>query len=254
MGQRLVQLVGENPELTLAGAVDRRDSPYLGLDAGHIAGMGTLGVIVTGDFASAVEKSGVYLDFSSPEGAVEHVRVAARQGVAAVIGVTALDEKAQAAVREAAASIPVVLAPNMSFGVNLMYRLAAEAAETLGRDYEIEILEAHHSRKRDAPSGTALALLDLLAQARGLDPSACAVFGRSGTPGPRPKDEIGVHAVRGGEIVGTHSVMFAGPGEVLEITHRAQSRDSLAGGAVRAALWIRGKPPGLYSFRDVLGL
>jgi 4-hydroxy-tetrahydrodipicolinate reductase len=254
MGQRLVQLVAENPELALAGAVDRRDSPFLGLDAGHIAGVGTLGVNVADDFGPAAAASRVYLDFSSPEGAEEHVLTAARTGTAAVIGVTALSEKATAVIREAAETIPVVLAPNMSFGVNLMYRIAAEAASVLGPDYEMEIVESHHDRKKDAPSGTALALLDRLAAARGLDPAACAVYGRHGTPGARPRNEIGVHAVRGGEIVGTHTVIFAGPGEVLEITHRAQSRDALAGGAIRAAVWIRGKQPGLYSFGDVLGL
>jgi 4-hydroxy-tetrahydrodipicolinate reductase len=254
MGQRLVQLVAENPDLRLAGAVDRRESPYLGLDAGHIAGVGTLGVAVTDDFIPAAEASKVYLDFSSPEGAEDHLKAAAKIGVAAVIGVTALGEGALETVREASASIPVVLAPNMSFGVNLMYRLAADAAGILGREYEIEIVETPHDRKTDAPSGTALALLERLAAARGHDPAACAVYGRHGTPGARPKDEIGVHAVRGGEIVGTHTVMFAGPGEVLEITHRAQSRDALAGGAIRAAVWIRSKPPGLYTFGDVLGL
>jgi 4-hydroxy-tetrahydrodipicolinate reductase len=254
MGQRLVQLVGENPDLTLTGAVDRPGSPYMGLDAGHIAGVGTLGIPVTDDFAPAAEASRVYLDFSSPEGVADHVRTAARLGVAAVIGVTALGEAALAAIREASKAVPVVLAPNMSFGVNLMYRLAAEAAGILGRDYEIEIVEAHHNRKKDAPSGTALELLRRAAAARGLDPEASAVFGRSGAPGARSRDEIGVHAVRGGEIVGTHTIVFAGPGEILEITHRAQSRDALAGGAVKAAIWIHGKPPGLYSFGDVLGI
>jgi 4-hydroxy-tetrahydrodipicolinate reductase len=254
MGQRLVQLIGENPDLKLVGAVDRRESPYLGLDAGHIAGTGTLGVQVTDDFGQAAGKCRVYLDFSSPEGAEDHVKIAAKAGAAAVIGVTALTDSAIAAINEASARIPVVFAPNMSFGVNLMYRLAAEAAAVLGRDYDIEIVETHHNRKRDAPSGTAIALLGHVAGARGLDPKTCAVYGRQGTPGARRREEIGVHAIRGGEIVGDHKVIFAGPGEILEITHRAHSRDALASGAVKAAFWIQGKKPGLYSFGDVLGL
>jgi 4-hydroxy-tetrahydrodipicolinate reductase len=254
MGQRLVQLVTACPELALSGAVDRHDSPFFGRDAGEMAGLGPLGVAVTDDFGPAAAAAEVYLDFSSPEGAGDRARAAASAGTAAVIGVTAIPEETVEVIRSAAATVPVVLAPNMSFGVNLMYRLAADAASVLGPDYEIEIVEAHHDRKKDAPSGTALALLDRLAAARGLDPASCAVFGRHGTPGARPRDEIGVHAVRGGEIVGAHTVLFAGPGEIMEITHRAQSRDALAGGAIRAALWIRGKGPGLYTFGDVIGL
>jgi 4-hydroxy-tetrahydrodipicolinate reductase len=254
MGQRLVRLVSENPDLSLAGAVDRKESPYLGLDAGHVSGVGTLGVPITDDFPKAVEGSRLYIDFSTPEGVEEHVKVASRLGVAAVIGVTGLGEETNAAIKEASGNVPVIIAPNMSFGVNLMYKLVAEAAAILGREYEIEIVETHHNRKKDAPSGTALTLLERLAQARGLDPANCGVYGRHGMPGARGKDEIGVHAVRGGEIVGDHKVIFAGPGEVLEITHRSQSRDALAGGAIRAASWIIGKPPGVYTFKEVLGL
>ncbi|MDR3154797.1 MAG: 4-hydroxy-tetrahydrodipicolinate reductase [Deltaproteobacteria bacterium] len=254
MGQLLTRLVGESPDLTLAGAVDRRESPYLGLDAGQVAGIGALGALIRDSFTPAADGARVYLDFSSPEGVLSHVRAAGREGVAAVIGVTGLGEEVLSAVREESARIPVVLAPNMSFGVNLMYRLASEAARILGREYEAEILEIHHNRKKDAPSGTAMELLARVAASRDLDPKSSAVFGRRGLPGPRAKDEIGVHALRGGDIVGEHTLLFAGPGETLTITHRALSRDSLAGGAVKAAAWVAGKPPGLYSFDQVLGI
>ncbi|MDR1165268.1 MAG: 4-hydroxy-tetrahydrodipicolinate reductase [Deltaproteobacteria bacterium] len=253
MGQRLVQLVYENPALSLAGALERADSPHLGKDAGVAAGIGPVGVTIGGSFPFAAKDARVMVDFSSPEGVSASVPQAAQAGIAAVIGVTALGPEILAKIREAAAMIPILHAPNMSFGVNLLYRLVAEASRVLGPDYDAEIIEIHHNRKKDAPSGTALKLLEILADSRDLDPETAKRFGRSGTPGARTRGEIGVHAVRGGDAVGEHTVLFAGPGEVLEISHHAQSRDAFATGAIVGATWIAGKKPGLYSFAEVLG-
>jgi 4-hydroxy-tetrahydrodipicolinate reductase len=254
MGRRLIELVLADPRFELAGALERSDSPFIGRDALGADGSAPMGIKVTDDFGKAAAGASVYLDFSSAEGVLPAAESAAVLKIPAVIGVTALDGRIVGRLKELSEIIPILQAPNMSTGVNLLYKLAAAAAAALGEGYDLEIVEAHHRRKKDAPSGTALKILETLCEARGLDPEKAGVFGRSGTPGPRSAREIGVHAVRGGDVIGDHAVIFAGPGELLEITHRAQSRDAFATGALKAALWIVGKEPGFYSYRDVLGL
>ncbi|MDR2405312.1 MAG: 4-hydroxy-tetrahydrodipicolinate reductase [Deltaproteobacteria bacterium] len=253
MGRRLMELIHKDPDLELVGALERPDSPDLGKDLGELCGVGTLGIKLTASFPEAAKGAKVYLDFSSPMGVSKNIVDADVLGLAAVIGVTAIDDVISTQLREASQRLAILVAPNMSTGVNLLYRLASLAAESLGDAYDIEIVEAHHNRKKDAPSGTAMKLYETLCKARSLDPDKAHVFGRSGTPGPRGKDEIGIMAVRGGDIIGEHTVIFAGPGEVLELTHRAQTRDAFAEGALKAAKWIATREPGYYSYGDVLG-
>jgi 4-hydroxy-tetrahydrodipicolinate reductase len=253
MGQRVVDAVFHHERLELVGAAERPDCPDIGQDAGFLAGLGAIDVPVMGDFAKAMARAKVYIDFTTPEAVMANLRVAQTMGLAAVIGTTGLDSAQQDFLAQAARRIPIVWSPNMSLGVNLMFKLAQLMAKSLGPDFDIEIIEAHHRMKKDAPSGTALRLHEVVSLARGLDQSSM-VSGRNGLVGARRDDEIGVLAVRGGDIVGDHTVLFAGPGERLELVHRASSRDTFAAGAVRAAVWIFDKKPGLYSLSDVLGL
>ena len=247
---------GAIPGLEIAGAVDRADSPLAGQDLGVAAGARALGVRISGDLAGALAaRPDVAVDFSFHAAtAVAAPRVAAA-GIPWVVGTTGLDEAEKAAVVRAAEKIPVVLAANMSIGVNLLFALVEQAARALkGRGYDCEIVERHHRRKKDAPSGTALFLGEAAAKGYGWNLKDVAVDGRSGLPGERPEKEIGFHAVRGGDIVGDHVVLFAADGECIELSHRATSRDTLAIGALRAAAWLPGRAPGLYGMGDVLGL
>ncbi|MDR2142587.1 MAG: 4-hydroxy-tetrahydrodipicolinate reductase [Deltaproteobacteria bacterium] len=254
MGRRLVAGVVERAEFRLVGGTLRPGHAGLGQDLGVLAGVGPLGVLATSDLAAAIKEARVLVDFTTPEALPGHLKEALAAGVALVIGTTGLGEASFALLSEAAQSVPVLWAPNMSLGVNLLYRLVAVAAAALGPDFDLEIFEAHHSRKKDAPSGTALKLAEVLAQARGWSAQEAVVAGREGLVGARPTEEIGVLALRGGDIVGEHTVFFCGQGERLELTHRAQSRDTFAAGALRAALWLVDKKPGLYSINHVLGL
>mgnify|MGYP003583080046 FL=1 len=258
MGQAMTRLLaaGAIPGLEIAGAVDRADSPLAGQDLGVAAGARALGVRISGDLAGALAaRPDVAVDFSFHAAtAVAAPRVAAA-GIPWVVGTTGLDEAEKAAVVRAAEKIPVVLAANMSIGVNLLFALVEQAARALkGRGYDCEIVERHHRRKKDAPSGTALFLGEAAAKGYGWNLKDVAVDGRSGLPGERPEKEIGFHAVRGGDIVGDHVVLFAADGECIELSHRATSRDTLAIGALRAAAWLPGRAPGLYGMGDVLGL
>jgi 4-hydroxy-tetrahydrodipicolinate reductase len=254
MGQRVINAAFHHERLELVGAAERPDCPDIGQDAGFLAGLGTIDVPVVGDFAKAMARAKVYIDFTTPEAVMANLKTAQALGLAAVIGTTGLDVDQQAFLAQAAKKIPLVWSPNMSLGVNLMFKVAQLMAKSLGPDFDIEIVEAHHRMKKDAPSGTALGLLESVAQARGLAAASSMACGRQGLVGARKDDEIGVHAVRGGDIVGDHTVLFAGPGERLELVHRAHSRDTFAAGAVRASVWIFDKKPGLYSLSDVLGL
>jgi 4-hydroxy-tetrahydrodipicolinate reductase len=254
MGQRVVVAVVANAALALAGAAERADNPSLGLDVGPICGLRPTGILATGDFAEASKNSRVYIDFTNPAAVLSHLDTARRLGLSAVIGATGFDAGERERLIAYSKSVPVLWAPNMSLGVSLMYKVAKLMAESLGPDFDIEIIEAHHRLKKDAPSGTAARLQEVLAEARGLDPAQSLVSGRQGLVGERRPGEIGVLAVRGGDVVGDHSVMFLGTGERLELVHRATSRDVFAAGAVRAAVWIADKKPGLYSLSDVLGL
>ena len=192
------------------------------------------------------------IDFTTPEASMEHARICAARGAALVVGTTGFSPEQKAALTAAAGRIPIVLAPNMSVGVNLLFRLAAEAARTLGDAYDVEIVEAHHRHKKDAPSGTALRLAEVVAGALGRDFDDVACYGRRGITGPRPPQEIGIQTVRGGDVVGEHTLLFLGEGERVELVHRASSRGAFAAGAVRAAVWAVGRAPGLYDMQDVL--
>jgi 4-hydroxy-tetrahydrodipicolinate reductase len=253
MGIQIVRMVKEAKGLALSGAVERPGYPA-GQDAGLIAGVGRLGVDVVDVLGRALAGADVVIDFTSFEASVAHAELCAAKGVALVIGSTGFTPAAKAKIAEAATRIPVLLSPNMSVGVNVMFDLVRRAAAILGDGYDIELVELHHKLKKDAPSGTAMRLAEVAAEARGLDPTRELNYARHGMIGERPAREIGVQTIRGGDIVGEHTVFYCGQGERLEITHRATSRDQFARGAVRAAEWIAGKPAGLYDMADVLGL
>ena len=252
MGRRLVALTLEDPELELAAALESEGHPAIGQDAAVLAGLGReCGVKLA---AALNAKVHAIVDFSAPEGALARLGEAVKLGAALVCGTTGLDEKQKAAFADAAKKIPLILAPNMSVGANLLFKLTGDAARALGAGYDIEVVEAHHHNKADAPSGTALGLAQAAADARGFNLQTSAVHGRSGRPGARRRDEIGIHAVRAGDIIGEHTVIFAAPGERLELVHRVSSRDGFCLGALRAAKFLKGKPPGSYTMAQVLGL
>jgi 4-hydroxy-tetrahydrodipicolinate reductase len=252
MGQSLVRLVAAEPRARLAGAVEVPGHAALGRDAGEVAGLARLGVAVSAAYAPA--RDSVTLDFTAPAGALAHLEAAAACGAAIVVGTTGLGAAERARAEALARTTRAVIAPNMSVGVSVLERLVAIATRALGRDFDAEIVEVHHRLKRDAPSGTALRLGEVVAASQGAPLTGRARFGREGEPGPRTDAEIGILGVRGGDAVGDHTVYFLGAGERLELTHRAQSRECLARGALRAALWVVTQPPGLYSMGDVLGL
>ncbi|HUT55975.1 MAG TPA: 4-hydroxy-tetrahydrodipicolinate reductase [bacterium] len=254
MGRRLVAAVAEDPGLELKGAVEAAGHPELGRDAGTLAGVRELNVKITDALAPLLAGAGVVMDFTSPESTLKNLELCAKSGVAMVIGTTGLGEAHKARAAELARSVAVVLSPNMSVGVNLLFYLTRRAAEILGAGFDIEVVEAHHRLKKDAPSGTALKLAEMAAAGRGWKLSETGRYCREGMIGERPEREIGVQTLRAGDIVGDHTVLLAGPGERIELTHRAHSRDTFAKGAARAAHWVAGRPPGLYDMQDVLGL
>jgi 4-hydroxy-tetrahydrodipicolinate reductase len=254
MGGHIVRALLADGGFALAGATERAGYPS-GQDAGSAAGLPSIGVQVTTDFPATIGQGAqVVVDFTSFESSVAHAEACAARGVALVIGSTGFTPEARAKVAAAAKKIPVVLAPNMSVGVNVLFALVSEAARILGDAYDVEIVEMHHKRKKDSPSGTAMRLAEVAAAALGRDPVKDLNFARHGIIGERPAREIGVQTLRGGDVVGDHTVYFVGEGERLELTHRATSRDQFAQGAVRAARWVVGKPAGLYDMADVLGL
>ena len=258
MGLAMARLIAQRavPGLELVAAVDRAGAPLLGQDAGVAAGVPALGVVLGADLAAGLAaRPDVAVDFSSPSATAATAAQVAAAGVPWVVGTTGLGAAEQTAVAQAARKIPVVLSANMSLGVNLLYALVEQAASTLaGLRYDCEIIERHHRRKKDAPSGTALYLGEAAAQGFGWNLKDVAVDGRTGIPGERPEKEIGFHAVRGGDVVGDHAVLFAADGECIELSHRATPRDTLALGAMRAAAWLPGRAPALHGMRDVLGL
>ncbi len=251
MGRALVRAVAETPGAALGAAVERAGAAELGSDAGTLAGVPALGVKLQ---AQGPTGSDIWIDFSAPAASVANARAAATAGARIVIGTTGLSAADKEAIAGAAKKTAIVLAPNMSIGVNVLLKLVADAARALGPTYDLEIVEAHHRAKRDAPSGTALRLAEALAEATGRDLDRTARYARRGDIGPRTTEEIGIQTIRGGDVVGDHTVFFLGLGERIELTHRASSRDTFAHGAVRAALWLAGRAPGLYDMRDVLGL
>lgn len=254
MGRALVQACRETAGVELAAALERADAGLLGQDAGTLAGVGTLGVAIGDDLEAATAAFDVLIDFSHPQATLGHLEICRRTGRRMVIGTTGLGEAGRLALEAAARDIPVVAAPNMSVGVNLCFKLAEIAARVLGDTADIEIVEAHHRHKIDAPSGTALRLGEVVAEALGRDLKTCAVYGRQGQTGERDRSTIGFATIRGGDIVGDHTVLYAASGERVEISHRASSRATFAGGAIRAARWLMDRPAGLYDMQDVLGL
>lgn len=255
MGRMILAAIADrSAEVTLTGAIERAGNPLLGQDAGEVAGIGRAGVPIADDFARAIASADVAIDFTSPEISVANAKAAQAAGKALVIGSTGFDPAQKAELAAVAAHIPIVLSPNMSVGVNLMFKVAAEVARVLGEEYDAEIVEVHHRFKKDAPSGTAVRLAEAVAEATGRDLAQVGVYGRKGMVGERTPREIGVFAVRAGDVVGEHTLTFGAIGERFEIVHRAHSRDTFARGAVRAAIWLAGRKPGLYDMRDVLGL
>jgi 4-hydroxy-tetrahydrodipicolinate reductase len=254
MGRSLVRRVAATPGCVLAAVCDRPGFSGVGQDAGTLAGLEPLGVAVADGPAPVFAASRVVIDFTSPAAAVDHAALAVAHGCALVIGTTGLPAAVEAALAEAAGHVPIVAAPNMSVGVNLLLGLVKQVARTLDPSFDIEILEMHHRAKVDAPSGTALALGQAAATGRGVTLEDAAVRVRDGHTGARRPGEIGFAVLRGGDVVGDHVVMFAGDGERIELAHRAGNREIFARGAVTAALWTRDRPPGLYGMADVLGL
>ena len=253
MGKALIRCAVQFPEIKIAAAIEQPGHPLIGLDAGLAAGAGALGFVVSDQWQLATS-SDVWIDFTFHTAAPEQAARAAELGKAVVLGTTGLTEAEMNAVRSSAQRVPIVCSPNMSLGVNLLFTLVENAARALGQDYDIEVVEMHHRHKKDAPSGTALALAGRAAAGRRLALPSVACYGRSGITGERPSDQIGIHAVRGGDVVGDHTVIFATEGERVELSHRASSRDALARGALRAAVWVQGRAPGLYDMKHVLGL
>ena len=253
MGRTLVAAIHDAPGLELGAALERPESSLLGADAGELAGLGPLGVEVAEDLPGALGNIDVLVDFTIAAATMENLEACRDAGCAMVIGTTGFSADDEAVIREAANSIPVCKASNFSTGVNLCFKLLDLAARVVGEDSDIEIYEAHHRHKVDAPSGTALSMGQVVAGALGRDLEKVAVYGREGQTGERPRDAIGFATVRAGDIVGDHTVTFAADGERVEITHKASSRMAFARGALRAAEWLCGREPGLYDMQDVLG-
>jgi 4-hydroxy-tetrahydrodipicolinate reductase len=255
MGSSTVRFVRDSGDLQLVGATERLGSASLGLDVGLVCRLGAMEIPVEDDLAKAVRRGAdVVIDFTSPEASLRHARICAELEVPLVIGTTGFSAQARAELCEVGKQIPLLAAPNMSVGVNVMIKLAAQAAQVLGEAFDVEITEIHHRGKKDAPSGTALRLGEVVAVALGRDPATDLRLTRAGQIGERAAKEIGLQAVRGGDVVGEHTVFYLGAGERLEITHRATSRDQFVLGALRAARFLVGRPPGIYDMNAVLGL
>ena len=253
MGRMLIEATLKDGEVVLGAAFDRPCSPAVGKDAGDLVGQ-PCGIQVLDSAEAALKQADCLIDFTRPEGTLEHLALCRKLGVAMIIGTTGFDEAGKAAIRDAAQDIPVVFAPNMAVGVNLVFKLLDVAARILNQGYDIEIVEAHHKHKIDAPSGTALRMGEVVANALGRDLKECAIYGREGVTGERDPSTIGFATVRGGDIVGDHNVMFCGTGERVEIAHKAGSRMPYALGSLRAARFLAGKKNGLFDMQDVLGL
>jgi 4-hydroxy-tetrahydrodipicolinate reductase len=254
MGGRIITLVTEAEELEVAGAVEMAGHARLSEDAGYVAGCGNLGIAITDSLELALADADVLIDFTWPEVTLANAEVCARLGKAMVVGTTGLNPEQRDVITRVAESTPVVFAPNMSVGVNVCFKALKDIAKTLGEGFDVEIVELHHNKKKDSPSGTAVRMGEIVADALDRDYNQVANYHREGMCGERTTEEIGMQTVRGGDIVGEHTVYFIGMGERIELTHRAMNRDMFARGAVRAAGWLGGKGAGLYDMQDVLGL
>jgi len=257
MGKLLVAGIAQADDLELVGAVDAASVPDIGKDAGGVAGVGALGIKIASDssLSEVMKKGDVVINFSAPKEVVlDHLRVAVENEKPMVIGTTGFSDKEMGIIKELASNISCVMAPNMSVGINLMLKIVRDVASVLGDEYDVEVIETHHHFKKDAPSGTAMRIAQVLADALGRDLSKEGVHGREGIVGERSVKEIGIHAIRAGDIIGDHIVLFGGMGERLEIIHRAQSRDPYVRGALKAARWVVKAPKGLHDISEVLGL
>ena len=254
MGRRITYMVEQHPDLQLVGGFEQEGNPELGKDLGELAGINKVGVTLSAGLASVIDLGDVIIDFTFHESTLKFARLAAEHKKAMVIGTTGLSQDNLAELKTLAADFPCVQAPNMAVGVNVLFKIARKVASILGDDYDIEIVEAHHRMKKDAPSGTALKLGEMVAEGVNRDFNKVGVFERHGIIGERTDQEIGIQTIRAGDIVGEHTVYFAGAGERLEITHRAHSRDNFAKGATMAAAWVTKQDTGMYSMFDVLDL
>ena len=253
MGRTLIEAVLAAPDAELAAALEHPGSPFIGKDAGELLGS-PCGVAISADIDAALGKADCLIDFTRPEGTLQHLAACLRLGVHLVIGTTGFSVEQKQAIEEAARDIPIVFAPNMAVGVNAVFKLLDVAARILNQGYDVEVIEAHHRHKVDAPSGTALRMGEVVAAALGRSLPECAVYGREGHTGERPSVQIGFSTIRGGDIVGDHTVLFAGTGERIEITHKSASRMPYAQGSLRAARFMGNKKSGLFDMQDVLGL
>lgn len=254
MGKTLIEAVSLNENAELSAAIERPDSPAIGADAGELAGLGTSGITIVDDLSKVINDFDVLIDFTAPVATVANAEACAAAGKTMIIGTTGCDEQQLAAINAAADKTAIVMASNYSTGVNATFKLLSIAAEILGHDYDVEVIEAHHRHKVDAPSGTALSMGQAVADGLGVNLKEKALYAREGLVGARPKGEIGFATVRGGDVVGDHTVMFLADGERVEISHKASSRMSFARGAVRAAVWSNTQAAGMFDMQDVLGL
>ena len=252
MGRLIIQGVSQQDDMELAGAIEYPEHPQIGSDAGVVAGIGDIGVPITGELGDVLQDADVVIEFSKPEATLEHLRQVVNADKAMIIATTGYDPDELATITELASQIRCVMAPNMSLGVNVMIQALELIAKALGDDYDIEVIEAHHNHKADSPSGTALRLAETVAAALERDLDEVGVYGRHGIVGARPKKQIGIHAVRGGDIAGDHTVLFATEGEQLSVVHRAHSPEAFAKGALRAARWVINAPKGLHDVSEVL--
>lgn len=252
MGSTIARLASEEKDFKLVAALEKEGHLSLGKDLGELLGLGKSGVTVRPDLKGIIKQGDVVIEFTDPRATLAHLKIAAENKKAMVIGTTGLSEEELGELEKPTRAIPCLFSPNMSVGVNLLFKIAEEVAGVLGEEYDMEIVEAHHRFKKDAPSGTAKKLAQIIARTRKLNLERSAVHGREGMRGERKKEEIGIHAVRAGDIVGEHRLIFGGLGETLELAHRAHSRETFARGALRAARFIAKASPGLYSIKDVL--
>lgn len=254
MGSRITALSREYKELQLVGAFEKKGHKDIGKDVGLIVGIGETGIKLSDSLESIIDNVDLVISFTTVEASLEHLRIAASKGKAMVIGTTGFTKDDLKEVTELTKTIPCVMASNMSMGVNLILKVLRDIAKVLGDEYDVEIIEAHHRMKKDAPSGTALKMAQVIAEALNRNLDEVAVYSRKGIIGERTSKEIGIQTIRAGDIVGEHTVIFGGLGERIEVTHKVSSRDTFARGALKAAIWIYGKPSGLYDMQDVLGL
>jgi 4-hydroxy-tetrahydrodipicolinate reductase len=254
MGGRIIAALEGQKGIALGGAFEKKGHFAVGQDAGGVSGIGSKNLVVVDRLESIMDSGDVIIDFTDPEATLRHVELAAAQEKAMVIGTTGMEAGQKEELDKAARKIPIVFAPNTSVGVNLLFKVLSDVAPILGDAYDVEIVETHHRFKKDAPSGTAKKMAEVVASSLGRDLEKVAVYGRSGMVGERKKEEIGIFSMRGGDVVGEHTVIFSGLGDRVEFTHRAHSRDTFAQGAVRAAKWVAGRVPGLYDMMNVLGL